>query len=81
MANMANQNLRRVISLTREMLALADEGDRDRVDDSCAILYGILRDAAYRLRKLAVTECEKHKQKGIWDQDEDQRSIPVISHK
>jgi len=40
------------------MLALADEGDRDRDDDSCGIMFGILRDSGYRLRRLAEEECE-----------------------
>lgn len=62
-----NRNLRRLLALTKEMLALADEGDRDRNDDSCAILFGILRDSAYRIRKLAEEECEKHGRKGEWD--------------
>jgi hypothetical protein len=48
------------------MLALADEGDRDRNDDSCGILFGILRDTGYRLRKLAEEECQKHEQAGKW---------------
>ncbi len=59
-----DDNLRRVIRLTREMLALADEGDRDRVDDACGILYGVLRDAAYRVRKLAEDELQRHEQPG-----------------
>ncbi len=67
MARPFNENLQRTIRLTREMLALADEGDRDRNDDSCGIIYGVLRDAAYRLRKLATEECEKHKTTGKWD--------------
>jgi len=49
------------------MLAVADEGDRDRDDASCGILYGILRDMAYRLRKLAEEECQKHKNSEKWD--------------
>lgn len=53
--------------MTNEMLALADEGDRDRNDDSCGIIYGILRDSAYQLRKLANQECHKHKDGGKWD--------------
>ncbi len=60
----SDENLRRVIRLSREMLALADEGDRDRSDQSCGILYGILRDMAYQLRKLAEEECRKHTQTG-----------------
>lgn len=62
-----NENLLKTIRLTREMLALADEGDRDRNDDSCGIVFGILRDSAYRLRKLAEAECEKHKRADKWD--------------
>ncbi len=69
MAESFNENLRRTIRLTREMLALADEGDRDRNDDSCGILYGILRDTAYRLRELAKEECEKHRRDEKWDED------------
>ena len=60
-----NQHLTQLLILTREMMALADEGDRDRIDDSCGIIYGILRDAAYRLRKIAEEECEKHLEKGV----------------
>lgn len=62
-----NDNLNKLIRMTREMLALADEGDRDSNDDSCAIVYGILRDTGYRLRRLAEKECENHKQTGKWD--------------
>ena len=62
-----NENLRRTMRLTQEMLALADEGDRDRDDPSCAILYGILRDAAYKIRKLTQEECDRHKEGGKWD--------------
>lgn len=66
MAETFNENLLKTIRLTREMLALADEGDMERTDDSCGIIYGILRDAAYRLRKLAEQECENHRLSGRW---------------
>jgi len=66
MSKTYNDNLLKTIRLTREMLALADEGDRDRDDDSCGIVYGVLRDSAYRLRKLAEEECEKHRAAGKW---------------
>lgn len=62
-----NENLRRVIELSREMLALADEGDRDRGDDNCGIIYGILRDSAYRLRAMAEEECRRHRDAKRWD--------------
>ena len=68
MAAPFNENLMKTVRLTREMLALADEGDRDRNDDSCGIVYGVLRDTAYRLRKLAEEECDKHRQANKWDE-------------
>jgi hypothetical protein len=56
-----DDNLERTIRLTREMLDLADAGDRDRVDDSCGIVYSVVRDAAYRIRGLAEKEIEAHR--------------------
>lgn len=61
-----NDNLLRTMRLSHEMLALADEGDRDRDDDSCGVIYSILRDTAYRLIKLTEKECEKHRIAGKW---------------
>ena len=61
MTRAPNKNLLKVIEMTKEMLALADEGDRDRDDANCGILYGILRDMAYKLRNLSTQECQRHK--------------------
>lgn len=61
-----NENLRRALRLTRVMMALADEGDRDLKDPSCAILYGMLRDMAYKLRRTADDECERHRRENRW---------------
>jgi len=68
MSETANENLLRVIRLTHEMLALADEGDQHRDDPTCGILFGLLRDSAYRLRRAAQEECERHKAAGKWDE-------------
>ncbi len=67
MSQLFNENLRRVRRLTNDMLALADEGDRSRDDPTCGILYGILRDMAYQLRRQVDDECAKHKEAGKWD--------------
>jgi hypothetical protein len=48
------------------MLALADQGDRDRVDTGCGILFGKLRDTAYQLRQLAEAERKTHQLNGKW---------------
>jgi len=48
------------------MLHLADQGDLDREDVGCGVLYGILRDAAYRIKKIAEAEKAAHLDKGKW---------------
>lgn len=48
------------------MLNLADKGDAVREDDGCGILYGVVRDAAFKIRKLAEAERQAHIKKGWW---------------
>ena len=54
-----DQNIKKTIELTREMMRLADRGDKDREDTGCGVLYGVLRDAAYKILKLAEKEKER----------------------
>ena len=61
-----NEVIEETISLTDVMLALSDKGDMVREDDGCGILYGVLRDAAYKIRKTAEAEKEVHIKKGQW---------------
>lgn len=61
-----NENIQRTIDLTQKMMALADQGDADREDTGCGILYGMLRDAAYKLRQMAEKEKKQHQAKGWW---------------
>ena len=61
-----NRHIRTTLRLTRVMIKLAERGDIDREDVGCGILYGIMRDSAYRLQKLAEQEKQKHVEKGWW---------------
>ncbi len=61
-----NQNINELIRLAEELLALSDNGDIDRNDDSCGVLYGVARDAAYKLLSLAQEEKNSHKSSGKW---------------
>lgn len=65
-----NKNIVKLLRLTREMIILADEGDLNRQDKSCGVLYGMLRDSAYKLKTLAEKEKEIHIENGIWDSKE-----------
>ena len=62
-----DRNIQSTLQLVDEMIKLADRGDLDREDTDCGILYGILRDAAYKLKRLAEVEKAKHMAKGGWD--------------
>ena len=52
------------------MIDLADQGDVDREDNGCGILYGVLRDSAYQLKKLAEEEKLNPIRKAWWLQED-----------
>ncbi len=61
--------LGRLLQLTETMVELADLGDEAREDVGCGVLYGLLRDSAFKIRKVAEQEKEKHIRKGWWPQE------------
>ncbi|MBW2608945.1 MAG: hypothetical protein JRC68_01200 [Deltaproteobacteria bacterium] len=61
-----DESIKRTLDLVKKMLALADEGDANREDTNCGVLYSVLRDSAYKVRKLAEAEIYAHKKKGLW---------------
>ena len=58
--DIADKNLRKVIDICFEMLELADHGDKLRFDDGCGVVYGSLRDSAYKIRNIAKQELSQH---------------------
>ncbi len=62
-----NKYIREALEMARQLIILADEGDLDSEDDGCRVLYGVLRDCAYKIRSHADREREMHKHKGVWD--------------
>jgi len=64
-----NENIKKTLALVEEMLAMAANGSMEREDTSCGILYGVLLDSAYKVKKLAEKEKENHIKKGWWNPD------------
>ena len=64
-----NEMLGRTLQLTEMMVELADQGDRARKDVGCGVLYGLLRDSAYKIRKVAGQEKEDHVSRGLWPEE------------
>ncbi len=60
-------NIQQTLLLVEKMLQLADEGDSDREDTGCGIMYGMIRDSAYKISQLAEKEKQAHINKGWWD--------------
>lgn len=53
--------IREALELTRRMIILADEGEAHAQDDGCVVLFGVVRDSAYRIRREAEREREVHR--------------------
>ena len=64
-----DQNIQKTLDLVDNMIKVANEGDIEREDVGCGILYGVLRDSAYKLKKLAEKEKENHIDKGWWKEE------------
>ncbi len=62
-----NRNIQDLIDYSEKLLEISDNGDIDRNDDSCGVLYGIARDMAYKLLAEAQKEKDKHIDLGKWD--------------
>ena len=63
-----NECIKKVLELSREMIILADEGQAASEDDGCHLLYGVLQDCAYKLRKKAEEEKDAHSRTGKWEE-------------
>ena len=61
-----SESIKKTLDMAENMLELADQGDAVREDVGCGILYAVLRDSAYKIRKLAEAEREAHSKKGWW---------------
>jgi len=59
-SDIVDNNLGNVVHLCYEMLEHADHGDRFRKDAGCGVVYGTLRDAAYKIRQMAEEELARH---------------------
>jgi len=66
MIKACDESIKKVFKIIKTMLDLADEGDEVREDDGCGVLYGVLRDSAFKIKKLAEAEREAHINKGWW---------------
>ena len=65
MSENASVNLKEAIDLSGRMINLADRGVEGCQDDGCLVVYGILRDCAYKIRTSAEKELLEHDKVGL----------------
>ena len=63
-----NEHILEALELARRLTILADEGEEAAEDDSCLVLYGMIRDCAYRIRQQAESERKAHIARGVWNE-------------
>jgi len=64
-----DRNIVITLDLAEKMLQVAQQGESDQEDTGCGILYGVLRDAAFKIKGLADKEKQSHIRKGWWKED------------
>lgn len=69
MRGVANDNIRKVLQMSNELISLAKNGEAHAPDDGCLMLYARVRDCAYTLTAQAKFEREAHIALGVWDDD------------
>jgi len=72
MRSKCNKNIVAALDLARQMVVLAEKGEAESSDNGCAVLFGVLRDCAYKIRKEAERERKAHQAIGNWDPRETQ---------
>ena len=63
-----DRSIKKTFELVEDMLELADQGDAIREDTGCGVLYGVVKDSAFKIRKLAEAEKQAHIKKGWWQE-------------
>ncbi|MBN2710994.1 MAG: hypothetical protein JXR97_00970 [Planctomycetes bacterium] len=61
------QHIAAALDFANKLTILADEGEASATDDSCVVLYGVIRDCAYRIRLHAEREKQRHIDSGEWN--------------
>lgn len=58
-----DEMLDKTLDVADLMVEIADQGDAVREDVGCGVLYGFLRDSAFKIRRMAEEEKRAHARK------------------
>jgi len=60
-----DRNIKKTLEFADDLIKLAVQGDAEREDTGCGILYGVLLDSAYKIKKIAEKEKQAHRKKMV----------------
>lgn len=60
MCGKCDKHIIEALDLSERLINLSEAGDRYAQDDNCVILYGIIRDCAYKIKQAAEAENRRH---------------------
>ncbi len=60
MTEKGTAHLKEALELSGKMMDLAERGVEGCQDDGCLVVYGIMRDCAYKIRTSAEQELQEH---------------------
>ena len=66
---LCDRSIKKTFELVENMLELADQGDAFREDTGCGVLFGVVKDSAFKIKKLAEAERQAHIKKGWWQEE------------
>lgn len=61
MNHACNNNISKALEIAKALMDTANKAEAASGDDGCRILFGVMRDCAYKIRKQAECEYEAHK--------------------
>lgn len=67
MKQSCNEHIKKSLDMVRSLIILADDGERDSNDDGCRLLYGVIRDCAYKIKNEAERERFAHQANNNWE--------------
>ena len=68
MPTRCSKHILRALELAEQLNQLSYEGEGRSEDDGCAVLYGVVRDCAWRIRAEAIRELKEHGAMGLWNE-------------
>jgi len=61
MNHACNNNILKALEIAKALMDTANKGEAASGDDGCRILFGVMRDCAYKIRREAERQCQVHK--------------------